>query len=313
MTENKGITLLGVNLVYLFTAILLLTLGVFFQQKDILKGLLITEYILVLLPPIIYVVLIRDNFKNVFRFNFLSIKHGGLIIAITVLSYPVALFFNLIGMTILSLFGEIIAPPIPTADDLSQYFTLFFIIAVSAGICEEVFFRGLILRGYESLGKVQGIIISAVLFGVFHFNLQNFLGPVVLGLIFGYLVMRTNSIFAGILGHITNNGVAVTLGYLGNLASQKLGEENLQPQLEKGFDTFQLAAVTFYIGGVAILTGLGALYMINIIRKDTKEADHLAVKTCEQGKRFSWVAFLPIVLSTIIFIYLGYQQVKYNV
>jgi len=52
------------------------------------------------------------------------------------------------------------------------------------------------------------------LFGLFHFNLANLVGPIFLGLLFAWLVQVTNSIYAGMIGHAVNNGFAVTISYL---------------------------------------------------------------------------------------------------
>ena len=114
-------------------------------------------------------------------------------------------------MTIISFLGNLNIPQLPMATNKSEYVKLLFIISVSAGICEEIFFRGFVLSGYERMGKRRAIIFSAILFGFFHFNIYNLAGPIILGLIFGYLVIETGSIFAGMIGHMVNNGFAVTL------------------------------------------------------------------------------------------------------
>ncbi|MCT4619604.1 MAG: CPBP family intramembrane metalloprotease [Marinisporobacter sp.] len=316
MEKKDEIGLLGVNILYLITAILLLTVGYYVQSKNIKSGLIITEYILVLMPPLIYIKLKGDSFKRVLRMNKLKGKHALIVMGITVLIYPVALFFNLIIMTVLSTLGKIEPPPIPTANNMSEYFVLMLIIAMSAGICEEVFFRGLVMKGYEKLGQINGIVLSALLFGLFHFNIQNFAGPVVLGLVFGFLVYRTNSIFAGIIGHITNNGIAVTFGFLMNYIHSKLPETNIdmQPQMP---NTMQLIFGTVFMGMIAVLTGAIAYFLIRIIIKDTKNIyssmdDYVENEENNiEGKKMSLFVFTPIFLTGIIFIYVAYMQLQY--
>lgn len=68
-------------------------------------------------------------------------------------------------------------------------------------ITEEIIFRGFILgRLLERYRPMLAIMISAGLFGAFHFNMS-FLGAFVHGLIFGFLMIRTSSIYAVILIH----------------------------------------------------------------------------------------------------------------
>ncbi|MTH18124.1 type II CAAX endopeptidase family protein [Flavobacterium sp. LC2016-01] len=69
-----------------------------------------------------------------------------------------------------------------------SYFLLFF-TCVTAGITEELIFRGYLLPRLELLfkNKIPAIIISSVLFGLLHIGygtLLNVIGPIVIGLVF---------------------------------------------------------------------------------------------------------------------------------
>ncbi|TCO71469.1 type II CAAX endopeptidase family protein [Marinisporobacter balticus] len=320
MEKRKEIDILGVNILYFVTAMLLLTVGYYVQNKDLKMGLVITEYVLVLLPPLIYIKLKGYGFKRVLRLNPLSIKHSLIVIAITILVYPIALFFNLIVMTFISTIGKIQSPPIPTANNITEYFILMVIIAMSAGICEEIFFRGLVLRGYEELGSIHAVVISSLLFGLFHFNIQNFAGPVVLGLVFGYLVYRTGSLFAGMIGHMTNNGIAVTLGFLMNLVKDQLPQSNMDTMSQIP-NTLSLSVATIFVGVIATITGIGAYFLLRIIIKDTKnrkenrDIEDIRLEkedeSIEISNKTSIYVFTPILLTVIIFIYVAYSQLKY--
>ncbi len=74
-------------------------------------------------------------------------------------------------------------------------------------------FRGVILNAYNKLGYRKSIIITGVLFGLFHFTILNFVGPAILGIIFGIMVYKTNSLYSSIIAHTVNNGIALTIGY----------------------------------------------------------------------------------------------------
>lgn len=328
MMKNNRLTILGANSMYLIVAILLITAGGFFQDLDVKSGLLITEYIIVLLPVIIYIKMKGLSFKKVLKLKPLRLKHMLLIILITILAYPIALFFNLVMMIILSMLNGIKSVPIPVASDFREYIGLFFIIAVSAGICEEVFFRGMLLNAYEKRYGKGAIVITAIMFGVFHFNLQNLFGPIVLGLIFGYLVHLTDSIYAGIIGHITNNGFAVTIAYIINVTSQKINEYvNTQPQ-EVMPGTLQLIAATIMIGIIAAITGFFSYLLIKVIKKDLSkennklEKNHLEISNEEimeeefymgediNIKQEKIIHYIPVLLVVIIFIIIAFIQLS---
>ncbi|MBF8984858.1 CPBP family intramembrane metalloprotease [Lutibacter sp. B2] len=304
MKSSAKKEILGVNIVYLVTAIILLTIGGYVQSKNIKSGLIITEFILILLPPLIYAKIKKVNIIQFFRLKRLKIKDAILVVIITICTYPIALFFNLVFMIFISMVHPIIKPPVPTANDFGEYIILMFVVAVSAGICEEFFFRGLMLRGYEKIGKRKAIIFSAVLFGLFHFNIQNFAGPVVLGLIFGYLVDRTDSIFAGIIGHITNNGIAVTLGLLLNLANKNQYIQQNMKATEKMPNTMELVGVTIGMGIIAVIAGICVYGLMKLVSKSVANENIIL------SEKSSFVSFIPIFVSTIIYMFVVYLQLR---
>lgn len=95
---------------------------------------------------------------------------------------------------------------------------LWFVVAVTPAVCEELFFRGLILSGLRSFGKWPAILISSFLFGIAHSSIYRLLPTFLLGILFGYLVWRSGSIAASIIAHAINNSLIVTLGRQPSLA-----------------------------------------------------------------------------------------------
>ena len=55
MIENKNNpSILETNVLYLIIALLLTTIGAYVQSKEVYTGLLITEYLIILLPTLSY-------------------------------------------------------------------------------------------------------------------------------------------------------------------------------------------------------------------------------------------------------------------
>ncbi len=88
-------------------------------------------------------------------------------------------------------------------------------VAVIAPIVEELIFRGLILQGFrKNYNGFIAVLMSALLFALFHLNPWQFPATFILGLLLGWLVLRTNSILLAILGHSINNAmVLLTITY----------------------------------------------------------------------------------------------------
>lgn len=299
--DRRGcISLFGVNLVFLFTAILLVTLGYYLQTKNIYSGLLITEFVLILVPPVFYVMWKGAGLKKVFRLKKVSPGIIGLCALITVSAYPLGLFLNILGNFLLSLLGRLMPMPIPVADTLREYCINIVVIALSAAIAEEMFFRGLILKGYERLGYRKAIAISALLFGVFHFNIQNFLGPVFLGFVFGYMVVRTDSIFPAITGHFINNGLSVTMAFLAKVLSGETGEA-----VQKSLSSSALLAALVFWGVIAFIAG-------NIMFRLLKRLEQMTDSTLPDGFqgecKVGFKELIPVGLTLLIFVYMAVRE-----
>jgi membrane protease YdiL (CAAX protease family) len=90
----------------------------------------------------------------------------------------------------------------------APYAALVVVIVLLPGFGEELFFRGLLQRG---LGRSPWtIVVAASVFALYHVDPHHVAGALVLGLVFGWLAWRTDSIWPPIVGHLTNNLVAIT-------------------------------------------------------------------------------------------------------
>jgi membrane protease YdiL (CAAX protease family) len=85
------------------------------------------------------------------------------------------------------------------------------IIAFIPSIVEELVFRGLIQRILIQWTRsvTSGILISALVFGVLHFQFLSLLPRVVLGIVLGYLFHFTRNLYLPVLMHFLNNAAAV--------------------------------------------------------------------------------------------------------
>ncbi len=90
--------------------------------------------------------------------------------------------------------------------NLAVYLLYVIAISLGAGISEELAFRGYILRGLESAVKPWGaVLISALVFALFHIDPLHILMVFPAGIYLGYLAMGTGSIYPAIVAHAFNN------------------------------------------------------------------------------------------------------------
>lgn len=229
---KRKITLTGANLVFFtfaslfaFSQFILLIIiiiistvfGEFYARDFLIRNIylltFINEFIIILIPVLIYAFVKKLNFREVFRFKKLKFIPSLLIIVMSVPAYFVALMLNSTVVYFLQFLGDIPVQLIPTPKNLPELLAGIFFIAVTPGICEEMMHRGLLLTAYEKRGTVKALVITSLFFGIFHFDITNLLGPVFLGFVIGYYVVRTDSIFAGMLAHFLNNTIAELIQY----------------------------------------------------------------------------------------------------
>ena len=103
------------------------------------------------------------------------------------------------------------------------------LFAVIPAISEEVAFRGFILSGLETGYRNRtAILLSAVLFGFMHVLLslfQQLFNATLLGLVLGLLAVRSRSLLPGIVFHMLNNGIAVTIGaWISTKSGERFGD-----------------------------------------------------------------------------------------
>lgn len=88
-----------------------------------------------------------------------------------------------------------------------------FHIAVVPAFAEEMLFRGYVMRAFEkSAGIIAALIISSLIFSLFHLQLTNILPLATLGAVMGLLTWLSDSIWPAAVAHFVNNGSAVVMG-----------------------------------------------------------------------------------------------------
>lgn len=295
---NKRITLTGVNVVFfIFSVIFIfyqLAFAVIFGEQfingNIYLIILINEFIIILIPVLLYTLIKKADFKETFRIKKLNPVHGVIIFFLSITAYPVALMLNNIFAYFLQFVGDIPAQEIPIPRTLGELLLGVLIVALSPAICEELFHRGLLLSAYERRGSMKAVVITAIFFGMFHFDMTNFFGPVFLGLLIGYYVIRTNSIFAGMLAHFINNAISEVFQFV-------ISDKNIPEKLT--VSTQDLAQIMLLGFAGMLLTGI----LLAVFKKAT-EGSAVIVPSIGSIKNDlkSILSHWPVILTLLLYI-----------
>ncbi len=145
----------------------------------------------------------------------------------------------------------------------------FVLTPILPAICEEVVFRGIILRGSRQFGLVFSIIFSGALFMLMHGNLEQVVLQLLGGLAICAIVSITKNFFIGMVMHFANNAFAVIYVFI---------EMILTPAYD---------AVLILTGIIFII--IGATYFIKLAFSNQQKEllgkkDKLNVKTVEYSQ-----------------------------
>jgi membrane protease YdiL (CAAX protease family) len=92
---------------------------------------------------------------------------------------------------------------------------LFASVVIGAPLAEEVVFRGYLLPALRQRMELhEAVFVQALLFSAVHMDPIGFLPRLLLGLVFGYLVAMTGSLWSSVFAHALNNGVSTVLFFV---------------------------------------------------------------------------------------------------
>lgn len=137
------------------------------------------------------------------KFNFIGV--GIALIGLTQLAMPYIYKIFGIDYNILEKFEVL-----PSDGSLSKII-FFIVLAVLPAIFEELFCRKAILNCAKKYGNAFAVIFSALVFAVIHMNMGQAIFAFIIGIIFGIIAIKTNSIKIPVLLHFLNNGYAALM------------------------------------------------------------------------------------------------------
>ena len=135
-----------------------------------------------------------------------------------------------------------------------------FMVAFLAAIGEELLFRGILLKILNNWFRNThlAIWVSAILFSMLHLEFFGFLPRLVLGALFGYLLVWSGSLWLPIMAHFVNNAAAVMVYFFYNKEIIDTPVENFG----------SLNDTLLFV--ISILISIGLLFMVYLNSKTRK-------------------------------------------
>ena len=250
----------------LFCGVLILVLTFVFRSAvtqpagfmGFAKVTLVLQLAVILTPALLMAVLLTGSPRRTLLFK---LPRWKMLPAAALLAVALHPFIVALNSLVCSLYP--ISPDMQHAlDDLQEklgpanIWMLLLCVAAAPAICEELAFRGFILSGCRSLGNnTRAIVVSALFFGITHAFLQQSINAFVMGLVLGYLAVRSGSLLPGVTFHFLHNSMMVLSAKLTPELVERFPGLGLLVHSTSQGPSYQWPVYLF--GGVASLALLG--------------------------------------------------------
>ena len=245
----------------------------------------------------------KKTLKERLMYNRIRPSTMAYILIFTWLSMPLTTVINSISMfftenTIVEMSEMILDVPFPI---------MLFIMAVMPACIEELLFRGVVYGGYRKVGtKFMSVMLSAMMFGLMHMNLNQALYAFVLGIFLALLVEATGSLFSSMLFHFIYNAQstcamflveAMEPGYYSDAANVALGAEQLY------------VVISVYLVIAALTTPLAFCMLFKIAKNENRVAELMECLPKKQMAKEKLVTPAFIIATIIAVAYIIYELV----
>ncbi len=198
------INIIGLLLLFIFTISMTRTMPQMASNKSLLLGLSVfTQFIIPL--PILYFLLKKIKTTHISKKS-LSLKTFLIYICITLALMNIGSF---IGSGITEIIGIFkvndIANPLANFVTNDTLWASLIVTSIITPIVEELFFRKLLIDRTIKYGAGISILISALMFGLYHANLNQLIYSLLVGGFFAAVYVKTGNVIYTILLHMAAN------------------------------------------------------------------------------------------------------------
>ncbi|MCQ2387075.1 MAG: CPBP family intramembrane metalloprotease [Clostridia bacterium] len=123
-------------------------------------------------------------------------------------------FINVLFSEFLQKNGVNVTPISVNANNGLLFFVYLFVLGVFPAFSEELFFRGFITNNLRKKDDVFAILISGLLFSLYHCSLAQLIYQFIYGVFLAILFIKSKSVIPGIIAHFLNNFIILLSDFL---------------------------------------------------------------------------------------------------
>ena len=183
-------------------------------QAGLTKLILAPQLGMILTPALLMAVMLTTSLRKSLR---IRMPHG--------LTLPMAVLLGITLHPMYVMLAQWISYTYPISEEAlrsmqpfteqmqnAPWISIIFLMAFIPAVCEELAFRGFIFGGLvRQKGRFRAVMVTAIMFGVSHGVLQQSIAATIMGVLLGWIALRTGSVLPGMLIHFTNNTLSVSM------------------------------------------------------------------------------------------------------
>jgi membrane protease YdiL (CAAX protease family) len=216
--------------------------------------------ICLLIPVFAYTIKKGDSIVEAFGFKGIKVATFFQTILLVIVVSPMSMFANVLSQFIVP---NVMVQSVDQFASESVGLTLVATV-LCAPVVEEIVCRGFFTnRINKTMSFTAAAIISALMFGVLHMNINQFCYATVLGLIFAYTNRASGSIFTSMIMHIVFNGYNMALLFMLNWAMEQVGMDFAETAEAGRANTSSMISTAVVFGILAV----GSFFLTRVILK----------------------------------------------
>lgn len=262
----------------------------------VMQVIQISVSILMFIPP--YLIIVAGSEEKMRNIIPLGLPKKGMILPLILISIGFCAFANIATNSIANIFAgfgiEYSAPELEIPEGGFGILLAFLATAVTPALVEEFAMRGAVMGVLRKYGDGLAIGLSAALFGLMHRNFIQIPFGFVVGLALGYAVIKTGSLWTGVIIHFINNFVSVCL----DLLFREIDSVYLQSGITAVY--FALCFLCFFIG----------LNLLKSKRNEEYAVENREMTLTVKERVSAFVSSPLIILSVVVTLALGILEMN---
>lgn len=265
METKKNVKNKMFSILLVYASIIALNLlGILFGEKLPWFLAVLIAQVAIVCPAIILVKLQREKLSDVVLFKKIKVSTLFKTLLITIAATPIYMFVNLLS--------QLFVPNTMVQASQAMFegspIPAFILTCVVAPFCEEITFRGIFMNEIKTSVKVwAAIIISAVMFGIAHLNINQFCYALVLGIVFAAVNEASGTVITSMIMHFLVNLFGTGLLYVQLAIAEASGMDYAaEAESIRQGDVIKQALPVY-----AVLAAIGTVVTILLIKSIAKK------------------------------------------